>query len=89
MDYRTNKLFWSRGDFTEKSLAIGAERALKYGQLSQPLVYCLWFYHRKLLKRIPETCAMLQQLGMLYVIPQTGMYVFVLVSLSKIKGVNE
>ncbi|XP_048727873.1 malignant fibrous histiocytoma-amplified sequence 1 homolog isoform X3 [Ostrea edulis] len=69
-NYDDNKIFMSMGKFKKDTFNEAVEIFVKYGQISRPLLSCLWFNHRLTEAKFTELLELMPYLDICYTIPQ-------------------
>ncbi|XP_061181347.1 malignant fibrous histiocytoma-amplified sequence 1 homolog [Saccostrea echinata] len=69
-NYDENKIFMSMGKFNKDTFNEAVEIFVKYGQISRPLLSCLWFNHRLTDSKFTELLELMPYLDICYTIPQ-------------------
>lgn len=69
-NYDENKVFMSLGKFNKDTFNEAVEIFVKYGQISRPLLSCLWFNHRLTDIKFTELLELMPYLDICYTIPQ-------------------
>lgn len=69
-NYDENKVFMSLGKFNKDTFNEAVEIFVKYGQISRPLLSCLWFTHRLTDMKFTELLELMPYLDICYTIPQ-------------------
>lgn len=69
-NYDDNKIFMSLGKFNKETFNEAVEIFVKYGQISRPLLSCLWFNHRLTDAKFTELLELMPYLDICYTIPQ-------------------
>lgn len=69
-NYDDNKIFMSLGKFNKDTFNEAVEIFVKYGQISRPLLSCLWFNHRLTDAKFTELLELMPYLDICYTIPQ-------------------
>jgi Leucine-rich repeat (LRR) protein/GTPase SAR1 family protein len=69
-NYDENKIFMSMGKFKKDTFNEAVEIFVKYGQISRPLLSCLWFNHRLTEAKFSELLELMPYFDICYTIPQ-------------------
>ncbi|XP_064635287.1 malignant fibrous histiocytoma-amplified sequence 1 homolog [Lineus longissimus] len=70
MDYETNRVFNSRGMFNSETFDQAKEDFFQSGQISRPLLRCLWFYVKITYDEFADMVQLVPKLDLFYYIPQ-------------------
>ncbi|KAL8577735.1 hypothetical protein ACOMHN_065552 [Nucella lapillus] len=70
LQYPDNKVFHSKGRMTEEGFATSRELFLKFGQISRPLLNCLWFHEKMSQDTVADLLELLPLLDLCYTIPE-------------------
>ena len=69
-NWETNRVFIAKGDFTADSFDEAKDNFLKYGQISRPMLQCLWFYLKLDYNNFNKLLTLVPQFDLAYSIPQ-------------------
>ena len=70
LDYKANRVFKSRSQFTLESFEEARNRMLQNGQISRALLVCLWFYLKFNYEEFNAALDLMPHLDVCYLIPQ-------------------
>jgi Leucine-rich repeat (LRR) protein/GTPase SAR1 family protein len=70
MNYQENRVFASRGMFDEEAFNQAKEDFFQSGQISRPLLRCLWFYVKLSYDEFTDMVRLVPKLDLFYYIPQ-------------------
>ena len=70
LDYKTNRVFKCRSQFTPESFEETRSSMLKKGQISRALLVCLWFYRKYDYDEFNAAVELMPKLDVCYLIPQ-------------------
>ena len=70
LNFTTNRVFKSRSQFTAESFQEAKSRMTENGQISRPLLVCLWFYLKFTYEEFNAALELIPKLDMCYLIPQ-------------------
>ena len=70
LQYPENKVFYSKGHLTEEGFNTTKELFLQFGQISRPLLNCLWFHEKMSQDTITDLLELLPLMDLCYTIPE-------------------
>ena len=70
LNYSENRVFASRGQFTEATFTESKDFLQRCGQVSRPMLQCLWFYLRLDYDNFNLLCELVPKLDLCYLVPQ-------------------
>ncbi|XP_076450494.1 LOW QUALITY PROTEIN: malignant fibrous histiocytoma-amplified sequence 1 homolog [Babylonia areolata] len=70
LQFPDNKVFYSKGHLTEEGFNVSRDLFLQYGQLSRPLLNCLWFHEGMSQDTLTDLLELLPLLDLCYTIPE-------------------
>ncbi|KAK7098966.1 malignant fibrous histiocytoma-amplified sequence 1 homolog [Littorina saxatilis] len=70
LHYPENRVFYSKGRLAEEGFNVMRDLFLKFGQISRPLLNCLWFHKKMSQDTITDLLELLPLLDLCYTIPE-------------------
>lgn len=70
LDFTDNRIFSSKGQFTHDTFLSARHQLTTCGEISRPMLLCLWFYLHLDLAMLDELLKLLPHLDLCYTIPQ-------------------
>ncbi len=70
LNYDRNKVFSAKGEFSRATFEEAKDVLMKYGQISRPMLQCLWFYLDLKYGEFDELMEMMSKFDVGYTIPQ-------------------
>jgi len=73
LSYKENKVFLSKGQFSEEDFFKARELFLRNGQISRPLMNCFWFFEELDYEQFNDMLDLAPTMDICYSIPEPGM----------------
>ena len=71
LDYSTNKIFMSKGNFSSEHFETAKALFLQGGQISRPLLKCFWFFEKLDAEKFDSLLDLMPMLQVCYSVPDT------------------